>query len=466
MGLSLFSAAVLVVLAGCGAPAPVSSDASQLPVVIDTDADVSDVAAVAALLLDPRVDVRAVTVTDAGTGVTNCASGRAVIRYILEELGRDDVPFACGGADAGPDARPFPPEFRTAADTAWGFDIAPRAQTATPESAVELLTRVVADSPAPPTIVALGPWTNIDAAIRADSSLVDRIRGIHAMAGSVDAPGNVLVDGLTPEDRLEWNVAADPSAFVSVFGTPIPLSIVPLDATDDVPVQPSIIDRLAEPSAAGANLVYELFLRVPGRIGEFQQLWDELAAIALVDADVVTWEEMQLAVDGDGRMNRAEDGRSVRVAMAADPAATEDALVGALARGPKRTAPFAIRGEVTVTYDGEACLADVPEGLAAGLASLSFTNSSGEPAGVALVGVSESHSWAELEELLRTIDVESSDEPDWIAFSGEAFDETGTSGAVKTTMTFGPGIHGPVCTSGDWPKLTFLTGEPFEVGAP
>ena len=71
MGLSLFSAAVLVVLAGCGAPAPVSSDASQLPVVIDTDADVSDVAAVAALLLDPRVDVRAVTVTDAGTGVKN-----------------------------------------------------------------------------------------------------------------------------------------------------------------------------------------------------------------------------------------------------------------------------------------------------------------------------------------------------------------------------------------------------------
>jgi inosine-uridine nucleoside N-ribohydrolase len=80
---------------------------------------VSDVAAVAVLLLDPRVDVRAITVSDAGTGVTSCASGHAVLGHLLDELRRADVPYACGGARPGPDALPFPPEWRAAHDVGW-----------------------------------------------------------------------------------------------------------------------------------------------------------------------------------------------------------------------------------------------------------------------------------------------------------------------------------------------------------
>jgi inosine-uridine nucleoside N-ribohydrolase len=338
----LLSALVCLVAAACGsAPEASASPTEPRPIIIDTDLDVSDVAAVAALLLDPDLDVLALTIAPTGTGVTNCASGRAVAQYLLEQLGASSVPYACGRADPGPDGLPFPAEWRTEADTGWGIDMAPEAKPSTTEEATDLLARAIAESPQPPTLIVLGPWTNLEDALAIDPSLFGGVAGIHAMAGTIDASGNVFVEGLDGDDHLEWNVAADPSAFVAVFPTDVPLTIVPLDATDDVPARTELLDRLAEAgSVAGANLVYELWIREPGRIGEGSQLWDELAALAFTDPSLATWEEMTLSVSPEGRLDRTDDGRSVRVAMSANPAATEDALLAALGRGPDREPSF------------------------------------------------------------------------------------------------------------------------------
>ena len=84
------------------------------------------------------------------------------------------------------------------------------------------------------------------------------------MLGHVDAPGNVFVDGLDGDDPLEWNAYADPSAVAAVFATDVPIDLVPLDATDDVPVPADLPKRLAEDhAAAGADLLHELLLRHP-----------------------------------------------------------------------------------------------------------------------------------------------------------------------------------------------------------
>ena len=152
------------------------------------------------------------------------------------------------------------------------------------------------------------------------------------MAGTVDAPGNVIVDGVTADDRLEWNVAADPSAVAAVMATTIPITIVPLDATDDVPVPTDLADRLAtDHAAAGADLTYELLVRAPGRMTDpGQQLWDELAALTVSQPDLVTWQDATLTIAPDGRLDRSPGGRPVRVATAADRPATEAALLAAL----------------------------------------------------------------------------------------------------------------------------------------
>lgn len=73
-----------------------------------------------------------------------------------------------------------------------------------------------------------------------------------------------------------------------------------------------------------------------------QQLWDELAALTVTRPELGTWEDIDVAVATDGRLDRSANGRRMRVAMAADRAATEAALLAALRTGPARADPFVI----------------------------------------------------------------------------------------------------------------------------
>jgi pyrimidine-specific ribonucleoside hydrolase len=440
---------------------------SRVPIIVDQDVDISDVAALAVLLRDPRVDVRAVTIVPTGTGVTNCASGRRVVQYILEEFGATTIPMGCGREDRGQDGKRFPEEWRLNADAGWGLVMPPRPQTDLPIDAVELLTRTIDESPSAPTIVALGPWTNLEDLVTADPSVGDRIAAIHAMGGAVDVPGNVIVGDITAEDGLEWNLAADPSAVTAVFATATPISLVPLDATNDVPVPPDLAERLAEDhEAAGADLVYELLQRVPSRLsGEGQQLWDELAALTLSTPDLVTWDDANLLADNAGRLTRHEAGRPVRVATAADPAAVETALLDALRVGPSRATPFILAGELTVRWDGATCSVLATADLTPGVARLTFDNTTGDPAGVVIVGVREPHTWADVVAQLPTrIGSEATaSPPDWVIEAGAAFDDDGSGGITNGSVQLEAGTYGPVCGIGTSPDIELRAGQPFVV---
>ncbi len=85
---------------------------------------------IAVLLRDPKVDVRAITIP--GTGLVHCQGARLVTRYLIDEMGVPDIPFGCGREDGGPDARPFPDDWRAVADAGFGFDITPQADLGRP----------------------------------------------------------------------------------------------------------------------------------------------------------------------------------------------------------------------------------------------------------------------------------------------------------------------------------------------
>jgi inosine-uridine nucleoside N-ribohydrolase len=467
--------ALAAVLGGCGSSADTTEPpivtgeppTVRIPVIIDTDLDLSDMAALAVLLRDPGLDVRAVTIVPTGTGVTNCVSGLRVIEYMLEEFGATDIPSACGREDPGPDGRRFPDEWRGDADDGWGLAMPPGAQTGPPDDAITLLAKAVDESPSAPTIVALGPWTNLEDAVAADPTIADRIAGIHAMAGTVDAPGNVVLDELTADDRLEWNLAADPSAVSAVLGTAAPISLVPLDATNAVPVPTDLATRLeTDRSAAGADFVYELLLRAPVRLAAGESLWDELAALTFSVPDLVTWEDATLLGDTVGRLTRDEAGRPVRIATGADRGAVETALLEALRRGPARLTPFVLSGEITVRWDGSTCAMEMTGGATPGVAALTFENGTGDPAEVQIVGIREPHTWPDVEALLTTPGLETTGPPDWIIEAGFANDEAGTGAPARGSVRLEAATYGPLCIVGTWPDLAFRAGEPFVVAAP
>src|SRR5688572_19256877 len=118
---------------------------TRIPVVIDTDLDLSDIAAIAVLLRDPKLDVRAISI--AGTGLVHCQGGRLLIRYVLDELDASAIPFGCGRERPGKDGHAFPTEWRAAADAGFGLDITPQAEPGVPRDAVEVIRAAVDDSP-------------------------------------------------------------------------------------------------------------------------------------------------------------------------------------------------------------------------------------------------------------------------------------------------------------------------------
>jgi pyrimidine-specific ribonucleoside hydrolase len=437
-----------------GAPA-----GAPRPVIIDADMDVSDLLAVMVLLRDPALDVRAIAID--GTGLVHCAGGRRATRYLVDQLGRSDVPYACGREDPGPDGRSFPDDWRAVADDAYGLPIPPQIQDGLPPDAVDLLREAIDTSPTPPTIVALGPWTNLEDALAADPSLSGRIAGVHAMLGTLEAPGNVFVDGFDGGDPFEWNAFADPSAVEAVLATDVPITVIPLDATDDVPVPADLVDRLAAVAdAGGANLAWELLLRFPGRLAadEGQQLWDELAALTVSRPDLVTWQDGAVVVAEHGALRTDPAGRPIRSATSADATAVGDALVDALAVGGPRTTPFAPAGTLAATWDGTTCTMTAPP--SPGLYQVTYQGPAGTPNGVMVAGVRPPGTWSDLTTFLEELDLTKEvQEPAWLLQGGQLVDERGAGTTIGGMVDIEPGSWGPICLVGTWPDLDFTAGE-------
>ena len=82
------------------------------------------------------------------------------------------------------------------------------------------------------TLCPLGPLTNIAMALRKAPDIADRIQEIVLMGGAYFEVGNI-----TP--TAEFNIYVDPEAAAVVFGSGIPIVVMPLDVTHKALVTPA-----------------------------------------------------------------------------------------------------------------------------------------------------------------------------------------------------------------------------------
>jgi inosine-uridine nucleoside N-ribohydrolase len=156
------------------------------------------------------------------------------------------------------------------------------------------------------------------------------------MGGALDVPGN-LREGGVDNAVAEWNSYIDPAAADRVFASGVPLTLVPLDATDGAPASRELLGRLArDQGTAEARLAHRLLdaqrdLLVAGGL----YVWDAVAAALLLDESLGEWRSTGLrAVTAAGaELGRvvADGGRpAARVATAIDRARFEHVLVETL----------------------------------------------------------------------------------------------------------------------------------------
>lgn len=338
-----------LVLSGCAGGTDSQTPAATLPVVVDTDVGPDDVVALLYLLRHPDVDVRAVTV--AGTGLAHCDAGTARVLSVLALTGHDGVPVACGRDEPGPGGHPFPEDFRGYADAMPGLRL-PAGGEADARTAVEVLAAAIGESDRPVQVVTLGPLTNLADLLESVPSVREDVAGVQVMGGAVAVPGNVAEAPVA-----EWNVYADPAAARAVLASGLPITLVPLDATNDVPLTIHLLRSLASHHDAPPTAAWHDFLEAnPFQYSGGQYLWDEATAVTLTDPGIATFEDIHLTVTVDGANAGwtpvSSTAPRIRVATALDRPGLETTLLSVLEGAPVELEPA--HADAIVTVEGGA----------------------------------------------------------------------------------------------------------------
>lgn len=343
MSRKIFLIGLMFVLTACGiqptpqvTPTPITGPAR--PVIIDTDMAADDWMAILYLLNRPDVSVEAITVT--GTGEAHCEPGIRNAMNLAALAGQPDIPVSCGRTTPLQGNHAFPADWRDRVDALAGLTLPDNPAAPSTQSAVDLLTAKILSLPDKVTILALGPFTNLAETLQSAPEIKENVAMVYLMGGAVDVPGNVGFSHAGIDNAVaEWNIYVDPRAAAIVFQSGLPITLVPLDATNHVPVTTDFIKRLNRTrETPEATFVYEVLSET--QYYEFVQaggyyFWDTLSAAILTENTLAAFDTLSLTVieeegNQSGRTQASENGAPVRVAVDADTGRFEQLFLDAL----------------------------------------------------------------------------------------------------------------------------------------
>ena len=187
------------------------------------------------------------------------------------------------------------------------------------------------NSKTPLTVVTTGPLTNIAKVLANNPELKEKIQEFIIMGGAVSVKGNVEEPG--HDGSAEWNVYADPAAFKTILDTRLPIKLISLDLTNEMPVTKDFLQRLeaqAEKSKASA-LAAKLWSLVKGFDYYF---WDTITAAVAIEPGLFTFKDVKIDVSTSGknmgRTSQALFGKKVQLATQVNKQGFEELLLTTL----------------------------------------------------------------------------------------------------------------------------------------
>lgn len=265
--------------------------------IIDTDpamgtlsSDPEDGLAILYALASPDVTVEGLTLVQGNVPVSHSWPN---VRHLLDLAGHAELPVHVGAT------APRRPELRKT-QTAWLHhrehmeQIVPTPDLPDP-SATAFLCETVLDSPGEITLVAIGPLTNVAAAIEADDRFAGALAGVVSMGGTVAVPGNI-----TP--AAEFNYWMDPEAARIVFDSGIDLTMIGLDVCHRTSFER---DGVAAVRASGTQLAAFVVETSESWIGVMSSasdgaglhLYDSLAVATAIEPDLCTYRRALVEIE-------------------------------------------------------------------------------------------------------------------------------------------------------------------------
>ena len=171
------------------------------PVIIDTDTAQDDCVTILWGLLDPAADLRAITMVAGNVGFDRQVANAHLTLNVAGRLG--SVPIHAGCRQ--PMLRDWASAEDVHGDGSGGLSMDLSQTRVEAEHAVNALLRITAESPGEVSIVAIGPLTNIAAAVVLDRGFASRVKSLAIMGGSINGIGNITA-------AAEYNIYVDPEA--------------------------------------------------------------------------------------------------------------------------------------------------------------------------------------------------------------------------------------------------------------
>ena len=177
---------------------------------------------------------------------------------------------------------------------------------------------------APVTVVMTGPLTDLARALDVAPEIESKIEKLYWMGGSLDGHGNVVQ--VNADGTQEWNAFWDPYAVERVLASNIPMEVIGLESSEELPLTNELKMHWAGlrkyPAVDLAGQAYSLLVNPPIQTAQLY-FWDILTVISALYPEVVlTAEKRKVKVitkgTAAGRMEEDPNGREITLVTKAD----------------------------------------------------------------------------------------------------------------------------------------------------
>lgn len=266
-------------------------------IIIDTDPGIDDALAFLLALASPEIQLEALTTTQGNVTLENATRNALAV---LELMGAADrIPVASGSVL--PLVQPLRASAQVHGSSGLGNARLPEPRSKPiPKHAVDYLIERVLAEPNELRIFPIGPLTNIAMAIRKEPRFAGAVKELVIMGGAIREGGNV-----TPQ--AEFNIYVDPHAAHIVFHSGIPITLIPLDVTEQCWVDQANVDRLMKihsPVSRFIKDMMDVYLPVSLEYGyPGSALHDPLTLATIIAPDLLTLKEYYVDVDISGGLS-------------------------------------------------------------------------------------------------------------------------------------------------------------------
>jgi inosine-uridine nucleoside N-ribohydrolase len=296
--------------------------------IIDCDTGTDDAVAILLAALHPDLELLGVCTVNGNVEVARCTDNSL---RTLDLIGRGDIPVYEGLAK--PIVRhDFPVPRASKRDPKVHLATLPfpaARSVKQPLSAPEFLVRTFAERPGEIVLVAVGPLSNLAAAIALDPAFAHNVSELVIMGGAINK------SNITPS--AEFNIWADPEASAVVMEASFPkITLVPLDATHQALIsleQCAELRALGSPAGEAAAKLIEFRIsgyeaNQPTGVPRTAPVHDAVCVASLVDPEVIDTKFLNVVIETRGEYTmgrtvvdhekRTTRAPNVHVALSAD----------------------------------------------------------------------------------------------------------------------------------------------------